>query len=57
MQGDTGPRTPPPGHEKKWGWWHPLTVSDVPANLIRRQVPDVRLVCSVIHVNKRKWRV
>lgn len=47
--GDTGLRTPPPGREEKWCWWHP-TESDVPANLIRRQVPGV--VCS----NSRKQK-
>lgn len=55
--GDGDLSTPPPGHAKKWCQWHPLRESDVAADLIRQQVPDVHPEPSIIHVNKRKRRV
>lgn len=55
--GDAGLSTPPPGRVKKWCQWHPGRESDVAANLIRQQVPDVCLGHLIIHDNKRKQRV
>lgn len=55
--GDADLSTPPPGGAKKWCQWHPLRESDVAADLIRQQVPDVHPEPLIIHVNKRKRRV